>query len=59
MGQQVGVQALGVVATLVWCAVLTCGILKFLDLTGGLRVNVEDETEGLDLSDHGERAYTI
>ncbi len=59
MMEQVGVQLLGVVATLVWCAVVTYLILKFLDLVIGLRVNSEDETEGLDLSDHGERAYTL
>ena len=59
MLEQVGVQLLGVVATLVWCAVATYLILKFLDLVIGLRVNSEDEIEGLDLSDHGERAYTL
>ncbi|MGE3389539.1 MAG: ammonium transporter [Gammaproteobacteria bacterium] len=59
MIDQVGVQALGVGATFAWCALVTWGILKLLDATVGLRVNAEDETEGLDLSDHGERAYTL
>jgi len=59
MMAQVGVQALGVIATLVWCGVVTYAILKLLEITLGLRVNSENETEGLDLSDHGERAYTL
>ncbi|HEV2272585.1 MAG TPA: ammonium transporter [Acidobacteriaceae bacterium] len=32
-------------------------ILKFVDLTLGLRVTPEQETEGLDLSQHGEEGY--
>ena len=59
MMEQVGVQLLGIVATIAWCAILTYLILKVLDVVAGLRVNAEDETEGLDLSDHGERAYTL
>lgn len=59
MVEQVGVQLLGIVATIAWCAILTYVILKVLDVVVGLRVNAEDETEGLDLSDHGERAYTL
>jgi Amt family ammonium transporter len=30
-----------------------------VDILVGLRVSVEQEREGLDLSDHGERAYTM
>jgi len=58
MAKQVGVQAIGVLATTAWCAALTYGILKLLAVTTGLRVDAEQETEGLDLSDHGERGYT-
>jgi hypothetical protein len=36
---------------------MTFGILKVLDLTMGIRVNDEDEIAGLDVSQHGERAY--
>jgi Amt family ammonium transporter len=59
LSQQVGIQALGVVATAAWCAVMTFAIFKVLDVTLGLRVGAEVETEGLDLGDHGERAYTL
>ena len=58
MAKQIGVQALGVLATAAWCGALTFAILKLLDATTGLRVDAEAETEGLDLADHGERGYT-
>jgi Amt family ammonium transporter len=58
VGAQLGVQALGVVAAAAWCALLTWGILKLLDVVFGLRVSEEKETEGLDLAEHGERGYS-
>jgi Amt family ammonium transporter len=57
MAKQVGVQALGVAATAVWCGVVTYVVLKILDATLGLRVTEEHESEGLDLAQHGERGY--
>jgi ammonium transporter, Amt family len=57
MARQVGVQALGVGATIAWCAVVTWLVLKLLDATLGLRVSEESESEGLDLAEHGERGY--
>jgi Amt family ammonium transporter len=56
--QQLGVQALGAVATLVWCAVLTFALLKLVGLVVPLRVSAEAETEGLDLALHDERGYS-
>ena len=58
MGAQVGVQALGVAATMAWCGLVTWILLKVLDATLGLRVNEEAESEGLDLAEHGERGYS-
>jgi ammonium transporter, Amt family len=55
---QLGVQALGIGATLVWCGVVTWLLLKVLDVTLGLRVSEEQESEGLDLAQHGERGYS-
>ncbi len=55
--RQVGVQILGVVAAGLWCAVGTYLILKLVQATVGLRVSEDQEREGLDLSQHGERAY--
>ncbi len=34
-------------------------ILKICDMTLGLRVSAEEETEGLDLSQHGEEGYNL
>jgi len=56
---QLLIQFIGVVATLVWCAVMTFVILKVIDRVVGLRVNSEEETEGLDLSLHDERGYNL
>jgi Amt family ammonium transporter len=58
MGKQFAVQALGVAVTAAWCALWTYLLLKILDATLGLRVSEEEESEGLDLSQHGERAYS-
>ncbi len=55
---QVAIQAIGVVATWVFVLLGTFLILKIIDVTIGLRVNVEEEMLGLDLSQHNERAYT-
>jgi Amt family ammonium transporter len=58
MAKQVGVQALGVLAAAVWCAIATFIILKLIDVTVGLRVSEDQEREGLDLAQHGERGYS-
>jgi ammonium transporter, Amt family len=58
IGAQLGVQALGIGVTLLWCGVVTWLLLKVLDLTLGLRVSEEQESEGLDLAEHGERGYS-
>jgi Amt family ammonium transporter len=57
MLSQVGVQALGIGATMLWCGVVTWLLLKLLDATLGLRVSEEQESEGLDLAQHGEKSY--
>jgi Amt family ammonium transporter len=57
MGAQLGVQALGIGVSIVWCGAVTWLLLKVLDATLGLRVSEESETQGLDLTEHGERGY--
>jgi Amt family ammonium transporter len=52
-------QLKGVAITVVYCAVGTYIILKVLDVIIGLRVNDEQETEGLDLALHDERGYNL
>ena len=51
-------QIKGVLVTIVWSGVGSAIIYKVVDLLVGLRVAPEAEREGLDLTDHGERAYT-
>jgi Amt family ammonium transporter len=57
MGGQVTVQFIGVVATVVFTGVATFAILKLVDALLGLRVNKEQEIEGLDIVLHEERGY--
>ena len=59
IASQVMTQAYGVGVVLVYTAVVTFVILKVLDLLIGLRVTEEEETEGLDISQHDERAYIL
>ena len=51
-------QLLGVVAVGGYSFVVTFGILKALDMLWGVRVSAEEEETGLDVTQHGERAYT-
>ena len=57
--QQVGLQAIGILVTVVWSFVLTAIILLALKYTIGLRVKDMEEEIGTDLSQHGEQAYTV
>ena len=59
MGGQVLTQIIGVLATLVWTAAATWVALKIADVVFGLRVSEEAETEGLDINQHDERAYSL
>ncbi len=54
-----GVQVISVVAAIVYSFGITWVILKVLDKITGLRVNGDDELEGLDLSQHGESGYSL
>jgi len=53
-----GTQILGILATLVYAVVVTFVLLKVVDALLGLRVSDAQEAEGLDLSQHGETAYS-
>jgi ammonium transporter, Amt family len=52
-------QVVAVAATMVYSFVVTVIILKVLDMTMGLRVSEDEEIMGLDVSQHGERAYLL
>ncbi|GAB1361883.1 ammonium transporter [Rhodobacter sp.] len=57
MGAQVWTQILAVAITVIWCGVISAILFKLVDLVIGLRVPVDAEREGLDLTSHGEQAY--
>jgi len=57
MGHQLWVQLQTAVTTIVWAAVGTAIAIYIAKLVTGLRVSPEVEREGLDLGEHGERAY--
>jgi Amt family ammonium transporter len=58
-GAQFVDQLIGVGATLIYSLVVTYVLLKVLDMVFGLRVSEEAEIAGLDVSEHGERAYIL
>ena len=59
MGEQVVTQIIAVAATIAWSAVATGLIIALVRaITGGLRAQPEHIEIGLDLSEHGERAFT-
>jgi Amt family ammonium transporter len=58
MGAQFMIQLQGVLVTIVWCGIASFVLYKIADMVFGLRVAEEAEREGLDLAEHGERAYT-
>jgi Amt family ammonium transporter len=58
-GTQLWSQIKAVVLTLAWSGIGSFIIYKVCEYTVGLRASVEKEREGLDLTDHGERAYNM
>ena len=50
-------QVIGAVAAVVYAFVVTYAIAKVVDATMGLRVTEDEEYVGLDISQHGEKAY--
>jgi Amt family ammonium transporter len=55
---QLGHQAVAVLFTAVFAAVATVILFKIVDALVGLRVDSETESIGLDITQHGERAYS-
>jgi Amt family ammonium transporter len=59
MGGQFLVQALAVIATVIWSALVSYVALKIAGALVPLRVGVDEEIEGLDLVNHEERGYNL
>lgn len=57
-GASVSVQLVMIGAVIAFCFIGTYIILKIVDVLVGLRVSSEEEQEGLDLSQHSEKAYS-
>jgi Amt family ammonium transporter len=57
MGAQVWKQFVAVVIAVVWCGIGSYILFKIVDMVIGLRVTSDEEREGLDIAEHGERAY--
>ncbi len=52
-----GIQALGIVVAFAWTFIVAFGMFKLIDRVIGLRVSHEEETQGLDIGEHGSTAY--
>ena len=59
MATQLWVQFKAVASVLLWSGIISAIIFKLIDVTIGLRALPDHEREGLDLVDHGERAYNV
>lgn len=59
LSSQMQVQVIGVVATLVYAAVVSYVLLKVIGLVSPLRADAETEQQGLDLVQHGETGYNL
>lgn len=57
MVTQVIIQAKAVGFTLLWTGILSAILFKIVDILVGLRPGTDYERQGLDIVDHGERAY--
>lgn len=54
---QLAIQAIGVAVTVIWCLIGTWLSLRLVGLVTRLRVNADDEREGLDIALHGEALH--
>jgi Amt family ammonium transporter len=59
MGDQVMTQLAGVLAVGAWSGALTWVLLKVTIAMPGMRVNSDQETEGLDTVEHNEKGYNL
>ena len=59
IASQFQVQLIGVLASGIYTAIVTFVLLKLIDMMLGLRVSQDEETEGLDLTQHNERGYDL
>ncbi len=56
---QVMIQAQAVLTTIIWSGIGSVVVYVVIAAVNGLRVSQETERDGLDIADHGERAYNL
>jgi len=56
-GKQVLIQLYGIIVTIAWCGIVTFVLLKVIGAFIPLRVSVESEQQGLDITQHGESIH--
>ena len=56
---QLWIQCQAVIVTLAWSSIGATVLFLLIDKTWGMRATVEVEQEGLDIAEHGERAYNV
>jgi len=59
IGSQLLIQAKAVLVTIIWSGVVAFVAYKIADLVVGLRLSEDEEREGLDTIEHGERSYNL
>jgi len=59
IGAQTLIQVQAVVVAILWSAIGSAIVWGLIKVTIGLRVDADAEREGLDITDHGERAYNF
>ncbi|NGY04921.1 ammonium transporter [Solimonas terrae] len=59
MAHQLAVQLLGIVSVALYAGVVTWVLMRLVARITGLRVTAEDETMGLDTTQHNERGYDL
>jgi Amt family ammonium transporter len=57
MSTQVMAQVKAVLVAVAWSSIASAIVFFLIKLVVGLRVSAETEEEGLDITEHGERAY--
>ena len=57
LSSQISVQAVGIIAVVVWTAVISVVVLKITNVVTALRASEDEITEGMDLAYHGEQDY--
>lgn len=56
---QLGIQAIGVLAVIIWVSVTVGGFTYLLNKVSSIRVSPEEEKAGLDFAEHGSSAYNF